>query len=137
MSNVEILYEGPYETRGREQIAMSVTGKWFARHGGSICGSSLSPWRPTQRPRRPVPTDRIYLGYFVNPPPGTSSYCAPTIEECENGVLGAAGVLRLVPGPHRLRVPLSEGETHALRERRELTRGAAPNHGRGPGTNRL
>lgn len=130
MGNVEILYEGPFWGSGREQIARSVTGKWFSRHWGEYGGLTKSPWREIEKPRRPWPTDKVFIGREGFPAlcDWAHWYRGPTDEECENCIKGADGYLHLVPGPYKLRVPLSPEETAALRERQVLSRAATASH---------
>lgn len=131
MSNVDILYEGPYDATGKEQIARSRTGKWFSRHYGSWSGvhgaKCMTPWRPAEEPRRPWPTDTIYLGLGEEPVPTgglclVARYRGPTEEEREVGVLGSDAVLMPVAGPFKTRLPQTEQERLAAKESREIER---------------
>lgn len=134
MGNVEILYEGPFWGMGREQIAMSLTGKWFSRNWGAHGGVTKSAWKEIEQPRRPRPDDKVFHGYDGSQGPHDPAdpfahfYRSPTYDECENCIKGAQGYLRLVSGHCNLRVPLSRGETAALRERRQLHQAASTSH---------
>jgi hypothetical protein len=131
MSNVDILYEGPYDATGKEQMARSRSGKWFSRHYGSWSGERgakcMTPWRPAMEPRRPWPTDKIFLGMGRELLP-TGGFCivpvyrGPTEEECESGIWGSNAVLRLVTGTVNVRLPQTPQERLAAKESREIER---------------
>lgn len=134
MSNACTLYEGPYYDEWREQIALSISGRWFRRvrlraDGGwrrwkaldqapTLMEMSDTVYGPSSTPV--PPEDLKKLGEFVIGASINIVWRNPTKDECVNSIKGTTNALKLVPGPLRVRLPEQECERLARQERKQL-----------------
>ena len=134
MSNVRVLYEGPYRDKRIEQIAQSDTGRWFRR---LIDKKTLRPNRWMELAAPPIWMDSSCLVYGPRWRPATKAELAkfhsenlawvfsdwrdPTPQECDGCLKGLSSALFLRMGPYKLRLPEAAAERSAKNEQALLS----------------
>jgi hypothetical protein len=101
MAKARRLYSG-YDSYGRAvEVAERTDGVWFCRdYGWNGYRKTWSAWRAYGK----VPTFPVRVRNMCEHP-GAQEYVEIPEEEQENSIEYGFSILRIIPGPHRIRLP--------------------------------